>query len=163
MEIKTKIPNKVKSGTGTSRNVNANKSTPRTIQVDDNTYYLYRGDSIKVDGHQYLAHLTNINYGIGQNDIAGMEYALLDCSANSGVCVDDMLVIEASERFVDISGLAGHKVNQLRIVSAQALVTTHKGDAIATFHQMALLEYYLVFKWKIMVPTLMITPVLYLE
>jgi hypothetical protein len=27
----------------------------------------------------------------------------------------------------------------LRIVTAQALVTTHKGDAIATFHQMALL------------------------
>jgi hypothetical protein len=35
--------------------------------------------------------------------------------------------------------LAGHKVSQLRIDTAQALVTTHKGDAIATFHQMALL------------------------
>jgi hypothetical protein len=41
--------------------------------------------------------------------------------------------------FVDVSGLAGHKVNQLRIVTAQALVTTHKGDAIATFYQIALL------------------------
>jgi hypothetical protein len=27
----------------------------------------------------------------------------------------------------------------LRIVTAQALVSTHKGDAIATFHQIALL------------------------
>jgi hypothetical protein len=30
-------------------------------------------------------------------------------------------------------------VSQLRIVTAQALVSTHKGGAIATFHQMALL------------------------
>jgi hypothetical protein len=50
-----------------------------------------------------------------------------------------MKVLEGSERFVDVVGLAGHKVNELRIVTAQALVTTHKGDAIATFHQMALL------------------------
>ena len=50
-----------------------------------------------------------------------------------------MVVLEGSERFVDVSGLAGHKVSQLRIVTAQALVTTHKGDAITTFHQMALL------------------------
>ena len=44
-----------------------------------------------------------------------------------------------SNEFVVVSGLAGHKVNKLRIVTAQALVTTHKGDAITTFHQMALL------------------------
>jgi hypothetical protein len=38
-----------------------------------------------------------------------------------------------------MSGLDGHKVSQLCIVTAQALIQTHKGDAIATFHQMALL------------------------
>ena len=40
---------------------------------------------------------------------------------------------------MDVIGLAGYKVNQLQIVTSQALVTTHQGDAIATFHQMALL------------------------
>jgi hypothetical protein len=30
-------------------------------------------------------------------------------------------------------------VSQLQIATAQALVSTHKGEAIATFHQMALL------------------------
>jgi hypothetical protein len=38
-----------------------------------------------------------------------------------------------------VFGLAGHKVSQQRIVTAQALIPTHKGDAIAMFHQMALL------------------------
>jgi hypothetical protein len=51
IETSTKIPNKVKSGTGTSRKVNASKSTPRTIKVDDNTYYLYIGESIEVVGN----------------------------------------------------------------------------------------------------------------
>jgi hypothetical protein len=100
---------------------------------------LYKGESIEVDGHPYFAHSTNINYWIGQHDVAGMEYALVDHGANGGVCGEYMLAVEGSERFVDVSGLAGHTDNQLRIVTAQALVTTHKGDANATFHQMALL------------------------
>ena len=50
-----------------------------------------------------------------------------------------MLVLEGSERFVYVVGLAGHKVSQLRIVTSQALISSHKGDVIATFHQMALL------------------------
>jgi hypothetical protein len=50
-----------------------------------------------------------------------------------------MKLLEGLERFVDVVVLAGHKVSQLRIVTTQALVTTHKGDVIATFHQMALL------------------------
>jgi hypothetical protein len=123
---------------------------------------LYKGESIAIEvyGHQYFAHSTNINYWIGQHDISGMEYTVVDSGANRGVCGDDMLVVEGSKQFVDVSGLAGHKVNQLRIVTAQALVTTHKGDAIATFNQMAFLvkakAYCLAFRWKLMVPTLMI-------
>jgi hypothetical protein len=50
-----------------------------------------------------------------------------------------MTVLEGSERFVDVFELAGHKVSQLRIVTAQALISTHIGDVIASFHQMALL------------------------
>jgi hypothetical protein len=38
MATKTKIPQKVKSGVGTSRQVCASKSTPCIIHVDDSTY-----------------------------------------------------------------------------------------------------------------------------
>jgi hypothetical protein len=114
------------------------KLTPSTIQVVDDTYYLFKGESIEVDGHQYFAHLPNINYWIGQQDVGGLEYALVDHSANGGVCGDEMLVVTGSECFVDVSGPAGQKVNQLRIVTAHALVTTYKGDTTATFHHMAL-------------------------
>jgi threonine dehydrogenase-like Zn-dependent dehydrogenase len=56
-----------------------------------------------------------------------------------GICGSDMKVQKGSEQFVDVVGLAGHKVSKLRIVTVQALIRTHKGDAIATFHQMSLL------------------------
>jgi hypothetical protein len=108
MAMKTKIPHKGKSRTGTNCEVNASKLTASTIQGDDNTYYLNKGKSIKVAGHQYFAHSTNISYWIVQHDVGGMEYALFDCGANSGVCGDDILVVEVSERFVDVSGLAGY-------------------------------------------------------
>jgi hypothetical protein len=49
-------------------------------------------------------------------------------------------ILEGSERFMDVAEISVHKVSQLRIVTAQALlVTTHRGDVIATLHQMALL------------------------
>jgi hypothetical protein len=68
-----------------------------------------------------------------------MEKALADCGANGGICGDDMRVLEGSELFVDVSRFAGHSVSQLRIVTEQALVSTHKGDDILTFKQMVLL------------------------
>jgi hypothetical protein len=83
------------------------------------------------------------------------------------VCGDDMLAVEGSDCFVDVSGLAGHKVIHLLSVTAQALVVTHKGYAIATFHQMACLVkakvYCLAVKWKLTVPTLMTNHVNYME
>jgi hypothetical protein len=95
--------------------------------------------------------MTKCYYRVGQNDVSDMEYALVDWGANGGICGSDMKVLEGSERFVDVVGLAGHKVSQFCIVTAQALVTTHKGDGIATFHQLALLG-----KGKIMLSCLQI-------
>jgi hypothetical protein len=101
---------------------------------------LNKGEIITFQGHPYSSHMTNVNYRIGQHDVTTMEYALIDHGANCGICGDDMLVLEGSERFVDVSGLAGHKISQLRIVTAEALITTQKCEAIETFHQMALLR-----------------------
>jgi hypothetical protein len=50
-----------------------------------------------------------------------------------------MVVLEGSERFVDVFGLARNKISQLCIVTAQALIATHKRNIIATFYQMAFL------------------------
>ena len=121
------------------RKVNASDSAPNTVQVGDTTYHLNKGETITFQGHQYSVHMTCIPYFVSQHDVLVMDKALIDRGANGGICGDDMEVLEGSERFVDVFGLAGHKVSQLRIVTAQALIATHKGNIIATFHQMALL------------------------
>jgi hypothetical protein len=107
--------------------------------MNGDTYYLHKGECIHYQGHQYFLHMTKCHYRIRQHDVADMEYALVDRGANGGILGTDMLVLEGSERFVDVVVLEGHKVSQLQIVSAQTLVSKHKGDAIATFHQMAFL------------------------
>jgi hypothetical protein len=112
---------------------------PSSVVVDSNTYFLNKSESINFQGHQYTMNLTECHYCVGQHDLAEMEYALVDRGANRDICGSEMKVLEGGERFVDVVGLSGHKVNKLQIVTAQALITTHKGDAIATFHQMALL------------------------
>jgi hypothetical protein len=79
------------------------------------------------------------HHQVGKHHIVQADKALVDRGANGGIFGDDMIIVEGSERHVDVSGLDGHKVSQLRIVTAQALIQTHKGEAIATFHQMAYL------------------------
>ena len=124
---------------GKVRKANESQSIPSTVQFGDTTYYLNKGETINFQGQNYSAHTTTIHYRVGQHSVMLKDKALVDRGANGGICGDDMLVLEGSERFVDVFGIAGHKVSQLRIVTAQALISTHKGDAIATFHQMALL------------------------
>jgi hypothetical protein len=121
------------------RHVNKGNSAPSSVVVDGNTYFLNKCESINFQGHLYTIHLTECHYRVGQHDLAETEYALVDRGANGGICGSDMKVLEGSERFVDVVGLAGHKVNKLQIVTAQSLISTHKGDAIATIQQMALL------------------------
>ena len=124
-----------------NKNLKANEtvSVPDTLTVNNTTYYLNKGESISFQGHQYFTHSTMVHYRVGQHECTNMEKALVDRGANGGICGDDMIALEGSERYVDVSGLAGHRENQLRIVTGQALIKTHKGNAIAVFHQMALL------------------------
>jgi hypothetical protein len=88
------------------------------------TYYLHKGESINFQGHNYMAHMTEFHYQVGQHDVADMEHALVDRGANGGICGNDMLVLEGSQCFVDVVGLAGHKVNQLQIVCKHWLLPT---------------------------------------
>jgi hypothetical protein len=126
-------------GKGKTLKANEVATAPDTLTLGDTTYYLNKGEILSFQGRQYSAHSTRVHYRIGQHECSTLDKALVDRGANGGICGDDMLVLEGSERFVDVSGLAGHRENQLRIVTAQALINTHKGNVIATFHQMALL------------------------
>jgi hypothetical protein len=92
--------------------VNASESAPNTVQVGDTAYRLNKGETTTFQGHQYSVHMTCIPYFVSQHDVLVMDKALIDRGANGGICGDDMVVLEeGSERFVDVLGLAGHKVS----------------------------------------------------
>jgi hypothetical protein len=93
-------------------------------------YYLNKGESINIHSHNYLAHMTEFHYRVGQHDVADMEHALVDHGANGGIGGNGMHILEGSQRFVDFIGLAGHTVNQLQMVTSQALITTHQGEIL---------------------------------
>jgi hypothetical protein len=79
-----------------------------------------------------------------------MEYALADRGANGAVCGYDMLEVK-------ILLILGRKVNWLRIVTAQALAT--KQGLLPLIMWLYLVKarvHCLVYKWKHIVPTLMI-------
>jgi hypothetical protein len=80
-----------------------------------------------------------IQYCNGQHKCAYKTMAPIYCGAHGCVCGDDMLVLEGSELFLDISGLGGHCENQLWIDTAQALIENHKDNLCAVFHQTELL------------------------
>jgi hypothetical protein len=119
--------------------VNSTELVPETIQFGGQTYSIHKGETITFNGHQYSASAHIVTYNVGKHKRTLGDKALVDRGANGCVIGTDMMVVEGSERFVDVSGLAGHQESQLRIVTGMALLHTHKGDAIGVFHQSALL------------------------
>jgi hypothetical protein len=85
---------------------------------------LKNGGTITFQGHHYLAHMTMIPYRVSQHDVNVMDQAFIDCGTNGGICGKDMLVLEGNESFVDVYGLAGHKVSQLQIFTARSDIYT---------------------------------------
>jgi hypothetical protein len=114
---------------------------------------------ITFNGQQYSGNVTMLHYYVGHYDVASMEKVLDDRGANGGICVDDMRVLEGSERFVDVSGLGSHKVRQLSIATAHALVSTHNEILLPCSIKWNCLVRVKVFccvsKWKRLVLTLM--------
>jgi hypothetical protein len=94
---------------------------------------------IAFNGQHYSAHLTLVQYFIGQHIITTMDKAPVDRSDNGGICCADMLVLEGSGHYVDVGGLADHEVNQFRNFTAQALISAHEANTITTFHKLGLL------------------------
>jgi hypothetical protein len=105
--------------------------------MGDTTYYLNKREAIKFQGHQYFTHASIIQGIVSQHAVSRKKLALINQGANGFLCGDDMFVLERNERFVDVSGMGGHRENQLYIVTAQTLIAIHKDDVIAVFHQTA--------------------------
>jgi hypothetical protein len=96
------------NGKGRSVKVHEASTAPDTLSLGDTTYYLNKGEAITFQGCRYSTHATMVYYRVGMHECTTMYKALVDRGANGGICGEYMPVVEGSERFVDVSGLAGH-------------------------------------------------------
>jgi hypothetical protein len=68
--------------------------------------------------------MTVCQYCIVQhNTITAVDKDLVHCGAYCGICGGDMIALEGIDLFVDVGGLAAHKVSQLCIVTTHAWIT----------------------------------------
>ena len=63
--------------------------------------------------------------------------ALVDRGANGGVAGNDVRVIATTGRQVDIQGIDNHRMVNIDIVTAGAVINTQNGEVIAIMHQYA--------------------------
>jgi hypothetical protein len=63
--------------------------------------------------------------------------SLIDSGANGGFGGDDVLVIEWTDRFADVTGIDSHELSDLPIVTCLGKIYTTRGPAIAVMHQYA--------------------------
>jgi hypothetical protein len=67
-----------------------------------NHQHISKGETITFQVRQYSNHATMVYYHVGQHECTTMDKALVDRGANGGLCGEDTLVVEGSERFVDV-------------------------------------------------------------
>jgi hypothetical protein len=96
------------TGKGRSNKVNEASKAPDTFSLGDTTYYLNKGETITFQGCLFQPMPPWYTTVL---DSMTMDKVLVDSGANGGSCGKDMLVVEGSEPFVDLSGLAGHQEN----------------------------------------------------
>ena len=63
--------------------------------------------------------------------------SLIDRGANGGLAGSDVRIISKSDREVDVSGIDGHEMTNLPIVTAGGVVLTQRGEAIVILNQFA--------------------------
>ena len=63
--------------------------------------------------------------------------SLIDRGANGGLADNDVRVVSKTDREVDVSGIDGHQMSNLPIVTAGGVVLTQPGEAIVIMNQVA--------------------------
>ena len=97
-------------------------------------------DVISFNGKQFRAINTHkIQYRVHLNEQSAASSALIDRGANGGLAGADVRVIERTDRMVDITGIDGHQLNGLPIVTVAGKVQTTKGMVVLILHQYAYL------------------------
>ena len=86
----------------------------------------------------WQVHSTNVTYSTLNAGLQTRKGALVDRGANGGIAGSDTRIMDTHPtRKVDIEGIDKHRLPDIPIVTAGAVVTTQKGDVIVVMNQYA--------------------------
>ena len=100
---------------------------------------------IEIDGVRYReCNFSQVTYRASVSKQVKQERkrtgTLVDCGANGGIAGENVQVIDTvPNSSVDVMGIDNHRVTDVPIVTAGAVVNTQKGEVIAIMHHCALL------------------------
>lgn len=95
---------------------------------------------VMIDGKVYRqVNQTITMYRASPHRMSNKGAALVDRGCNGGICGNDVRVISKTHRTVNIQGIDNHRMNDMPVVTAGAVVNTQKGEAIIIMHQYAFL------------------------
>ena len=111
-------------------------STSKAIKDEDTKQY--QGQTDKYDTKRKIN--SAISYNVS-NTVSSTKGSLIDRGANGGLAGNDVRVIcrHNPPRLIDVSGIGGHNVKNLEIVTAGGVVKSQRGEVIAILNQYALL------------------------
>ena len=115
------------------QNLLVNSSATSTLNPGDIQRVLSK--SLSKDNKTIKINLTQ--YLISRHDYAHNGNSLIDRGANGGLAGRNVRIIERTDRKVDVSGIDGHELKNLDIVTAGGVVRTQRGDVIVIMHQYA--------------------------
>ena len=90
----------------------------------------------KAKGPRQVSMHETIRYNVSNHE-ASKQGSLVDQGANGGLAGDDVWIVLTSKRAVYVSGIDGHCVNNLPILTAGGVVTSQRGPVIVILHQYA--------------------------
>ena len=97
-------------------------------------------DVMSFNGRQFRAINTHkISYRVNLNEQTKATSSLIDRGANGGLAGSDVRIIERSDRSVDITGIDGHQLNGLNVVTAAGKTTSSQGPIVIILHKYAYL------------------------
>ena len=95
--------------------------------------------TITVNGKTYQLMMAQIKYKVSQMTTATTDtMALVDRGANGGLAGSDMRVMSVSDATVDITGIAGAELHDIKLGTCAAVIKTTKSPVIGWFHQYAI-------------------------
>ena len=93
---------------------------------------------ITIDGKRYIqADVHKITYNMSTGNITKSTSSLVDRGANGGMAGSDVRLLEASDRFADITGIDEHSLMNLRISTVSGVAQSHQGPVCLIMHQYA--------------------------